>query len=112
MTDAQATLEVYEAGKTTVVGFGGRQLLDQINIVACRAELVELVKQHESEIMGFDLEGVKLVPSGLLGLLASLRDLGVSVEIYNPSEDVSEILDITKLNQVITVKEVDFDYKK
>jgi len=112
MTDTQPTLEAYEAGKTTVVGFGGRELLDQVNIAACRAELVELVKQNETEVLGFDLEGVKLVPSGLLGLLASLRDLGVSVEIYNPSEDVSDVLDITKLNQVITVKEVEFDYKR
>jgi hypothetical protein len=73
----QGALEIYEVGPTTVVGFGGRNPLDDVNLSAFRADLVTLVKQHETKILAFDLTGVRLVPSGLLGLLASMRREGV-----------------------------------
>ena len=66
-------LQVYETGELTVVGFGGREILDQIDISACREEIVTLVEKHKCKVLAFDLAGVKLIPSGMLGLLASLR---------------------------------------
>ncbi|MBW3541142.1 MAG: STAS domain-containing protein [Planctomycetes bacterium] len=100
-------LQVYETGKLTVLGFGGRDVLDDFNVAQCRDEIVALIKQHGCETLAFDLTGVKLIPSGLLGLLASLRKLGVRVHIYNPSEDVREVLAITHLNEFLEVHEVE-----
>ena len=39
------------------------------------------------------------------GLLASLRDSVGKIQILNPSEDVREVLEITKLNQIFDVRD-------
>lgn len=107
MQDEQRVLKVYQTGKLTVVGFGGEEILDQISLVDCRNEITNLIKDHNCETFAFDLTGIKLIPSGLLGLLASLRNLGVAVHLYNPSDDVREVLEVTKLNQIMEVDEVE-----
>ena len=43
MPVSDAILDVYEAGPTTVVGFGNRRVLDDINLALCREELVKLL---------------------------------------------------------------------
>ena len=106
MSDQFATLEIYKSGDVTVIGFGGRDILDQVNIAACREQIAGLVKADNVKTIAFDLTGVQLIPSGLLGLMASLRDLGVTVQLFNPSEDVREVLEITKLNQLLEIHEV------
>jgi anti-anti-sigma factor len=105
-------LNVYEAGPTTVVGFGDRKILDDVNLALCREQLVELLKSQNSHTLGFDLTGVKLVPSGFLGLMASVRGLGVEVHLYNPSPDVREVLSTTNLDRIMPVHEVEIPAKK
>ena len=106
MTAEPQLLSVYKTGPLTVVGFGGQEVLDQVNIASCRHEILKLVQQNKTETLAFDLTGVKLVPSGLLGLLASLRNHGVKIQIYNPSEDVIDVLEVTHLDQVLEVLHV------
>jgi len=104
----EAILEVYEVGTLTVVGFGGKEVLDNINIVGCRDEVCALIEDQDCKVLAFDLTGVKLIPSGLLGLLASLRELNVEVHLYNPSDDIREVLEITKLDSIMHVHNIDF----
>jgi anti-sigma B factor antagonist len=111
MADDDQILEIYQTGTMTVVGFGGHEILDQIDIGTCREELIELVKQHSAQTLAFDLTGVKLVPSGMLGLLASLRQLKIEVHLCNPSEDVREVLEVTCLDQILQVYDVDLKKK-
>lgn len=99
-------LSVYKTGPLTVVGFGGQEVLDQVNIAACRSEIMKLVEVNKTEVLAFDLTGVKLIPSGLLGLLASLRNQGVKIQLYNPSEDVMDVLQVTHLDTVLEVMRV------
>src|SRR5690606_4900607 len=72
-TDDDRIIKVYQAGELTVVGFGGRDVLDDVNVAVFKAEIAEVVRSHDCRVLAVDLTGVKLVPSGLLGLLASLR---------------------------------------
>ncbi len=109
MTDSGQILQIYSTGPMTVLGFGGREILDQLDIGACRNEIIALVKEHNTEKLAFDLTGVKLVPSGMLGLLASLRQLNVEVHVCNPSDDVREVLEVTKLDQILQVYDVEID---
>lgn len=109
MAEQQETLDVYQTGELTVVGFRGREILDQIDITACRSQLINLIEAHKAKTLAFDLAGVKLIPSGMLGLLASLRRMNVEVHLYNPSPDVLEVLEITKLRDVMPVHFVDTD---
>ena len=99
-------LHVYEAGRLTVVGFGGQDLLDDVNVAECREEITAIVEDHGCEVLAFDLTGVKLIPSGLLGLLASVRELGLEVMLYNPSDDIREVLEITHLDRIMPIHEV------
>jgi anti-anti-sigma factor len=102
-----SALEVYQAGELTVIGFGGREVLDDMNVAECRDELVQLIRDNQCKVMAFDLTRVRLVPSGLLGLLASIRKQGVEVHLYNASSDIREVLEITKLDQVLEMHSVD-----
>ncbi|MCA9075501.1 MAG: STAS domain-containing protein [Planctomycetaceae bacterium] len=100
-------LQLYEAGKTTVVGFGGEEILDDINIADCRDELLALVKEHNAEVVAFDLRGVRLIPSGMLGLMASLRNLDLKIQVFNPSPEVREVFAITSFDQIMEIRELD-----
>lgn len=107
MLNDDAVLKVYESGPLTVIGFGGRDVLENVNLAAFREQVAALVRQNGCHTLAFDLSGVKLIPSGLLGLLASLRRLGVAVEIYNPSPDVRDVLRVTRLDQIMPVQDVE-----
>jgi anti-sigma B factor antagonist len=104
---AVPALEVYQPGELTVIGFGGREILDDLNLAECRDDLLELIREHDCRVLAFDLTGVRLVPSGLLGLLASIRRLDVEVHLYNVSDDIREVLEITKLDQLLELHEVE-----
>lgn len=104
-------LQVYEAGETTVVGFCGEEILDEISVSACRAEVIEILRTHACRVLAFDLTGVRLIPSGLLGLLSSVRQMDVEVHLYNPSDDVREVLSVTHLDRVMPVHVIDVERK-
>ncbi|MCR9201922.1 MAG: STAS domain-containing protein [Planctomycetaceae bacterium] len=103
-------LKVYSVGETTVLGFGGEDVPSEFNAAMYRAAISDLLIAHKSIVVAFDLTGVQLVPSGMLGLLVSLKKLdGVepTVQIFNPCDDVREVLRITRIDTMIEVHEVD-----
>jgi anti-anti-sigma factor len=110
MTGEHQLLHIYEEGPVSVIGFAGRDVLDDVNVSVCRDEMMALVDRTHCQTLAVDLTGVKLVPSGLLGLLASIRRRGVDVHIYNPSPDVREVLAVTNLDRLMPVHNVAFDH--
>lgn len=100
-------LEVYEAGELTVIGFGGREVLDRLSLAECREELLRLIDEYQCRTLALDLTGVRLIPSGMLGMLCSIRRQGIEIHLYNPSQDVREVLEITKLDSLLEMHEVD-----
>jgi len=99
-------LKIYQTGELTVVGFGGQDVPDEVCIAHYRDQLFKLVDEHNCKVLAFDLTGVTLVPSGMLGVLTSLRQKVDRIELYNPSEDVREVLSMTRLGQLFDIKEV------
>lgn len=93
-------LRVYETGPRTVVGFGGAVLPDHLDVVECREEIMALLEMHNCKELAFDLTGIQYVPSSMLGLLASLKRLGIQVHLHNPSKEVREVLEITHLDRL------------
>ena len=105
-------LRVYSVGETTVLGFGGQDVPSEFNAAHYRSAITDLLLANKCSIVAFDLTGVSLVPSGMLGLLVSLKKLdGLEprVQLFNPSKDVEEVLQITKLNTLIEVHHVNVD---
>ena len=101
-------LKIYQTGELTVIGFGGQDVPDEVCIAAYREQLFQLVKEHNCKVLAFDLTGVTLVPSGMLGVLTSLRSKVQKIELYNPSVDVREVLHMTRLESLFEIKEVAF----
>ena len=99
-------LRVYETGHLTVVGFGRAEVLDKIDIAECRDQIRDLVNLHQCKVLAFDLTDVRYIPSGMLGLLASLTREGIEVHLYNISPDVREVLDVTHLGQMFTIHDL------
>ena len=99
-------LQVYQVGELTVVGFAGKDVPDEVCIAGYRDQMNQLIADHNVKVMAVDLSGVKLVPSGMLGLLTSIRKKVGKVELYNPSEDVREVLRLTKLETLFDIKTV------
>ena len=99
-------LKVYQTGELTVVGFGGRDVPDEVCISSYREQLFRMVEEYKCKVLAFDLTGVTLIPSGMLGVLTSLRKQVDRIELYNPSADVREVLQMTRLEQLFDIKEV------
>jgi anti-anti-sigma factor len=99
-------LRVYETGAVIVLGFGGGEIPDRIDLGTYRAEITSLLQQNQCEMLGLDLTGVKYIPSGMLGMLVSLRQQGITVQLYNPSADVREVLQITGLERLFEMHDL------
>ena len=106
MTVRLDTIDIYRSGPLTVVGFGDRNALD-ISVVACQNELARIVRESSCHTLAVDLTGVRLVASGMLGVFASIQRRGIRVLLFNPSPDLTEVLEITKLNRLLPVHTVD-----
>jgi anti-anti-sigma factor len=104
---ALGLLEIYQAGELTVVGFGGREILEQISLAEYREELLNLVQEADCRTLALDLTGVRIIPSGMLGVLASIHRLDVDVHLYNACDDIREVLEITHLDEILHLHEVE-----
>lgn len=100
-------LEVYHAGELTVLGFGGREILHDVNLAAYRDEIVELVRTHDCRALAFDLTGVFTIPSGLLGILSCLVRQGLELHLYNASDEIREILTISQIDQSLHLHDLE-----
>lgn len=98
--------KVYQAGELTVVGFVGQSLPEYERVVRCRDLLVDFLQQHECRTLALDLTGIPFIPSGILGLLVSIRQIGIELLFYNPSPTVVDVLETTKLNNLIRIEYV------
>ncbi len=97
--------QIRERGWLTVVAINPEGVADFGRFEQCRDELVSLLKKADCKVVRFDVTGIPFLASGVLGLLASLRKLGLDVQIQNPSEHVRDVLRATRLDQLFEVRE-------
>ena len=107
MEEQSSPLEVYATGKVTVVGFGGNDVPLDFNFAWYREYFQALISEQQCKVFAIDLEGVTQVPSGFLGVVTSLRDLGVDIELYNVEADIRDVLELTRLDQFLSIRDVD-----
>lgn len=100
-------LKIYQTGELTVVGFGGEDVPDEVCIAGYRDQLNRLLDEHQCKVLAFDLSGVTLVPSGMLGLLTSLRKRVERLELYNASSNIREVLELTNLIKLFDLRDVE-----
>lgn len=100
----QHKLKIYEIGSRAVVGFGGQEIMEIIDIAILRDQIADLIKESGCKEIVFDLSGVKYVPSGLLGVIVSVKSSSVKATVRNPSDDVREVLEITHLFDLVSIE--------
>jgi anti-anti-sigma factor len=97
-------LRVIQSGLRTVVGFGGADLPPEHALGRYLAALNELIDQNGCLQLVFDLAGVSAIPSGFLGLLASILKRKVDVSVKNASREVRAVLALTNFDRLVKVE--------
>jgi anti-sigma B factor antagonist len=110
MIPQASPLEIYAVGPLTVLGFYGREVLEGFTALECRDLIREIVAEHQCRTIAFDLTNVKLIPSGMLGLFASIKRSGIDVLLFNPTLAIREILEIMRLNTILQIEEVEIPH--
>ena len=103
MPGTDKLLKVHETGDVTIIGFVNEPYLGATQVKAMSEELADIIDKHDPKVLQFDLTGVALMTSDMLGHLLSLRKSGVDIVLYNPSEDVRQIMKTTKLDLLFDV---------
>jgi anti-sigma B factor antagonist len=99
----QRLIRIIESGKRVVVAFE-IDLLEVDNAVSVyREELIALIHKHDCKEFVFDLTGINFVPSGVVGLIASLHSARTELQVIvrNPSTPLREVFAVTRLDQFI-----------
>ena len=98
-------LRITQSGSSIVIGFNRVDIPDEVCIAGYREQLFQLLEGNaECQRLTFDVSGIKLLPSGMLGLLASLKKRVGNIEVLNPSRDVLEALRVTRLTTLFTIR--------
>jgi hypothetical protein len=99
-------LKVSRQGSSITIAFNGVDVPDEVCIAGYRVQVAKLLDQYpDCNVLTFDLTGLKLLPSGMLGLLASLHKRVHQIEVLNPSKDIQEALRVTKLNTLVKIRQ-------
>jgi anti-anti-sigma factor len=93
--------QVRKSGRLTVIGVNPDGLADYLRVEQCRNELISILEKAGCVVVRIDLAGIAFIPSGVLGLLVSLRKAGFDVQLQNASAHVREVLRVTKLDKMV-----------
>jgi anti-sigma B factor antagonist len=97
--DPCCRLEIRPSGNRTVIGFVGGDLPSDYVLSRELGQLTSLIDRQLSREFVFDMAGVSSVPGGFLGVLTSLLNRGGQISVSNSSNELREILALTKLDR-------------
>lgn len=97
-------LDIRETDDKIIVGFGTEKFLGEAQVPQIEAELNPYLQP--TKVIQFDLTGVALMTSQMLEFLLSLRGKVADIILSNPSQDVRDVVELTKLNWVFKVVDV------
>ena len=103
MQQKTALLDLRETGDVTIVGFVNEPFLGEAHAQTFAAEVAVIIQQHKPSVLQFDLTGVALITSEMLGQLLALRNKGIDVALYNPGEDVRQVIRTTRLDALFNI---------
>jgi anti-sigma B factor antagonist len=99
-------LRITRDGASITIGFNRLDVPDEVCIAGYRQQVFDLLDQNpDCKLLTFDVTGIHLLPSGMLGLLASLKKRVPNIEVLNPARDVREALRVTRLNTLFKIRE-------
>ena len=113
MTGNDSIFVVQRKGDPLVVGFRNWPAsLQQVYVTGgygfsaeARDELRALIDEHPCHAMAINMAPVVFLPSWFLGLLVSVQKSGVRIELRNLTEQVRDSLKVTRLHEVLAVRD-------
>jgi anti-anti-sigma factor len=93
------TVIVQKLEDAVVLRCQGRILRGDETAILCKAV------QHQGQDVSLDLSRVDTIDGAGMGALVSLQAAGIYLRLMNPTEQVRELLRITKLNSVFEICE-------
>ncbi len=98
-------LKIYTKRALTVVTFERKgSLAAQTFIGEATEHLERIVEEHRSKILVIDLAGITALPSDMLGVLVGLKHRGITIRLFNVTDDVRFILQTTSLDQLFELR--------
>jgi len=89
--------------KSNVLKLNGEIVFDNSNQI--KVEIKQLIKDNELSQLIIDLSGVPLVDSSGIGVFISifknLREKNGQLVLTSPTEKVSRVMELTRINQII-----------
>jgi anti-anti-sigma factor len=104
MSKSPDILEITTHNTEAVTRFRSVDFPNEAALELCRRQLDDYLAAHPCEVLVFDLAGVVIIPSTMLGLLLAYRQRGLRIRIVNPSEHVISVLNVTKLSSKFEIE--------
>jgi len=99
-------LNLSHSGDRILVGFNYKDMPDETRVARYRAQLLDFVKRTNCKSLKFDMKGIKIVPSRMLGFFVSLKNEGHDIELVDLEQAVQDIIRITKLAPMFTIRPI------
>ena len=96
------TFKLYRHGPVTVIGWDGAAAVDA-HPEDFLQEAADLVSGADAETLAVDLGGLTDFRPGLLGGLAALVRRETRVLLFDPTDDVRQILALSRLDRLLAV---------
>ena len=106
--DSPTTFTLYRHGPVTVIGWSGAAEVDA-DPADFQREAAGLVAGADASALAVDLTGLERYPPGLLGGLTALAEGGLRVLLFNPTEEVGEVLRAAGLADRLELHAADLD---
>jgi hypothetical protein len=91
-------------GSRMIVGFNCKDVPDEVCVAGYRNQLLKTLQESDCKTLTFDLTGIKILPSGMLGVLVTMKNRGQAIELLNPSADIQDVLRVTRLISLFSIR--------
>jgi anti-anti-sigma regulatory factor len=93
--------EIQAPSQSLIVSLGRRKDLSDAQFARCREEIARLTANDHIDTVVFDLAGILVLPSSVLGLIAAVSQGEAKVRVINASHCAREDFQLTGLDRMI-----------
>jgi anti-sigma B factor antagonist len=94
-------LQIGQDGEGVTIGFHNERFIGEKVLPSLKDRLQTVQEELQPKMLRFDLTGVEMITSDVLGLLVALHTKGLGIVLLNPSTYVREVVEVTKLDGLL-----------
>jgi len=99
-------LSLVHSDSQVLVGFNYKDMPDETRVARYRAQLLEFLQRTNCKSLKFDMRGVKIIPSRMLGFFVSLKNEGHEIELIDLEQGVQDVIRLTRLSSMFTIRPI------